>query len=57
MMKATFTLEKLKALRAYFLKLRNGSRGKPEYADLDTTVAICEQLIAIMERPQSEVRA
>lgn len=57
MTKAAFTLEKVKALRAYFLKLRNSNRGKSDYADLDTTVALCEQLIALMEKPQSEVRA
>ena len=44
-----FSLEKVKALRAYFLKLRNGSRGKPEYDDLETTVKLTEQLIALME--------
>lgn len=50
-----FSLEKVKALRAYFTRLRNGSRGKPEYADLDTTLKLCEQLIARME-PQKEAK-
>jgi hypothetical protein len=49
-----FSLEKVKALRAYFLKLRNGSRGKPDYDDLDTTVKLCEQLLALMERAAKE---
>ncbi len=44
-----FSLEKVKALRAYFMRLRNGSRGKPEYSDLDTTLKLCEQLIAFMQ--------
>jgi len=44
-----FSLEKVKALRAYFLQLRNGSRGKPEYADLDITLKLCEQLMALMQ--------
>ena len=44
-----FSLEKVKALRAYFLRMRNASRGKPEHADLDTTLKLCEQLIALMQ--------
>ena len=31
-----FSLEKVKALRAYFMRMRNSSRGRPECADLDT---------------------
>jgi hypothetical protein len=44
----TFSLEKVQALRSYFLKLRNSNRGKPGYGDLDTTVKLCEQLILVM---------
>lgn len=44
-----FSLEKVKALRAYFLRMRNSSRGKPEYSDLDTTLKLCEQMIALMQ--------
>jgi hypothetical protein len=44
-----FSLEKVKALRAYFMRMRNSSRGRPEYADLDTTLKLCEQLIALMQ--------
>jgi hypothetical protein len=46
-----FPLEKVKALRAYFLRLRNAGRGKPEYADLDTALKLCEQLISQMQKP------
>lgn len=45
-----YSLEKVKALRAYFLRLRNSSRGKPDHADLETTLKLCEQLIAAMTR-------
>lgn len=44
-----FSLDKLKAIRAYFLRLRNSSRGKPEYADLDITLKLCDQLLAVMQ--------
>ncbi len=44
-----FSLEKVKALRAYFLRLRNSSRGKPEYADFETALKLCEQLVARMQ--------
>jgi hypothetical protein len=44
-----FSLEKVKALRAYFLRLRNSSRGKPECADHDTALKLCEQLITLMQ--------
>jgi hypothetical protein len=44
-----FSLEKAKALRAYFLRLRNSSRGKPEYADFETALKLCEQTVALME--------
>jgi hypothetical protein len=44
-----FSFEKVKALRAYFLRLRNSSRGRPEYSDLDLTLKLCEQLIALMQ--------
>jgi hypothetical protein len=49
-----FSVEKVKALRAYFLRLRNSSRGKPEYSDLDTTLKLCEQLIAVLQPVKSE---
>jgi hypothetical protein len=53
-----FSFEKVKALRAYFLRMRNSSRGKPECADHDTALKLSEQLIAIMEaaKPQKEQR-
>jgi len=44
-----FSLEKVKALRAYFMRMRNSSRGRPECADLDTSLKLCEQLIALMQ--------
>ena len=51
----TFTLEKVQALRSYFLQLRNSNRNKPAYDDLDTSVKLCEQLIVIMgQKPQGE---
>jgi hypothetical protein len=49
-----FSVEKVKALRAYFMRMRNSSRGKPEYADLDTTLKLCEQLIALMQPAKAE---
>lgn len=45
-----YSLEKIQALQAYFLHMRNSSRGKPEYSDLDTTVKLCEQLLALMQK-------
>jgi len=53
-----FSFEKVKALRAYFQRMRNGSRGTPECADYDTALKLCEQLIAIMQtaKPQKEAR-
>jgi hypothetical protein len=53
-----FSVEKVKALRAYFLRMRNGSRGTPECADHDTALKLCEQLIAVMQagKPQKEQR-
>jgi hypothetical protein len=51
----TFTLEKVQALRSYFLQLRNSNRNKPAYGDLDTTVKLCEALIALMgQKPPGE---
>jgi hypothetical protein len=55
--KMTYTLEKVQALRSYFLKLRNSSRSKPEYDDIDTAVKLCEQLIAVMEQKKTEATA
>jgi hypothetical protein len=49
-----FSLQKVMALRAYFMRLRNSSRGKPEYADLDTTLKLCEQVIALMSPVKPE---
>jgi hypothetical protein len=49
-----FSLEKVMALRAYFQRLRNSSRGTPEYGDLDTTLKLCEQLIALMQPEKAE---
>ena len=54
MAQETFSLEKVKALRAYFLRLRNGSRGKPEYADYEVSLKLCEQLIAFMQAAVSK---
>ncbi len=52
-----FTLEKVKALRAYFEQSRRRAKGKPEHADLETTVKLCEQLIARMEPVKPEKAA
>jgi hypothetical protein len=49
-----FSKEKVNALRAYFLRLRNGSRGRPEFGDHDTALKLCEQLLALMEPAKSE---
>ena len=49
-----FSIEKVRALRAYFTRMRNISRGKPEYADLDTTLKLCDQLISLMEPTKPE---
>ena len=49
-----FSLEKVKALRAYFMRMRNSSRGRPECADLDTSLKLCEQLIALMQPAGSQ---
>ena len=43
-----FSFKKVKALFAYFHRMRNGSRGTPECADYDTALKLCEQLIALM---------
>jgi hypothetical protein len=49
-----FSLEKVKALRAYFLRLRNSTRGKPECADFETALKLCEQTIALMQPAKAE---
>lgn len=53
-----FSFEKVNALRAYYLRMRNSSRGKPECADHDTALKLCEQLIALMQpgKPAKEGR-
>lgn len=50
--KQYFELPKVKALRAYFEQSRRGAKGKPDFGDLETTVKLCDQLIALMEPPQ-----
>ena len=52
-----FSLEKVQALRAYFLRLRNASKGKPEHADLDVTLKLCEQLCSLMQHPAGQKTA
>lgn len=49
-----FSLEKVKALKAYFSRLRNSARGKPEHGDLNTSVQLCEQLISYMSEKEPE---
>jgi hypothetical protein len=49
-----FSADKVKALKAYFLRMRNSYRGKPEFGDLDICVKLCEQLIALMELAKGE---
>jgi hypothetical protein len=44
-----FSVEKVKALRAYFEQSRRSAKGRPDYTDLETTVKLCEQLIGLME--------
>lgn len=44
-----FPKEKVKALRAYYEQSRRSAKGKPEYGDLETTVRLCDQLLALME--------
>ena len=47
--KQHYPLAKVKALRAYFDATKRSAKRRPEYADLETTVKLCEQLIALME--------
>jgi hypothetical protein len=47
--KQHFSLVKVRALRAYFEQTRRGAKGRPECADLEITVQLCDQLIALME--------
>jgi hypothetical protein len=49
-----FSFAKVKALRSYFQRLRNSSRGTPECADYDTALKLCEQLIALMSAKPKE---
>jgi hypothetical protein len=51
--KQQFSLAKVKALRAYFEQSRRSAKGKPEHTDLETTVKLCEQLIALLESAAS----
>jgi hypothetical protein len=55
--KQHYPLAKVKALRAYFDATRRSAKGRPEYSDLETTVKLCEQLIALMEKHRPEVSA
>lgn len=48
-----FPLAKVKAYRAYFSEVRTGAKGTPEFNDLDVTVKLCDQLIALMSAGQS----
>jgi hypothetical protein len=49
-----FSVEKVKALRAYFEQSRRSAKGKPDHGDLETTVKLCDQLLGLMEpRPKS----
>jgi hypothetical protein len=47
-----FSMEKVKALRAYFEQSRKSAKGRPEHGDLEVTVKLCEQLIGLMECPK-----
>ena len=47
--KQHFPVAKIKALRAYFEQSRRSARGTSAYVDLETTVKLCEQLIALLE--------
>jgi hypothetical protein len=55
--KQHFPLGKVKAFKAYFEQSRKSAKGKPEYGDLETTVKLCEQLIALMEQGDSQLPA
>jgi hypothetical protein len=48
-----FSLDKVKAFKAYFTHCRTSARGKPEFNDLDTAVKLCEQLAALMSEGQA----
>jgi hypothetical protein len=51
-----FSIDKVKALRAYFFRMRNSMRGKTEYTDLDTTVTLCDQLLSFMTEAEQHER-
>jgi hypothetical protein len=44
-----FSLEKVKALKAYFTQCRAGLKGRPEWDDYDIAAKICDQLAARMQ--------
>jgi hypothetical protein len=48
-----FPLGKVKAYRAYFAECRVAAKGTPEFNDLDTTVKLCDQLVALMHEKEA----
>jgi hypothetical protein len=46
--KMLFSLERVKALKAYFITCRAGLKGKPEWNDYDTAAKLCDQLVALI---------
>jgi hypothetical protein len=53
---ATYPLPRVKAHLAYFHEVRKAAKGTPEYADLDTTVKLIEQLVHLMEQQQPKAK-
>jgi hypothetical protein len=43
--------ERVKAFRAYFEQSRKSAKGRPEQADLEVVVRLCDQLLSFMECP------
>jgi hypothetical protein len=52
-----FTVEQVKAWRAFYDESRRSAKGKPEYGNYDTALKLCEQLLALMDpekKPQPQ---
>ena len=51
-----FSLEKVKALKAYFKQCSAGMKGRAEWHDYDTAAKLCDQLLAHMSQQETPAK-
>jgi len=51
-----FSLQKVRALKAYYKQCSAGMKGRAEWHDYDTAAKLCDQLVGLMSQEEQSAK-